>query len=77
MREAVEKALEKAREYVRVDGGDIDLVDVTEEGVVKIKFKGACAGCPMGAMTLKNIVAQTLEAEVPGVTSVEAVENDS
>jgi len=72
-REEVEKALEGARNYVRADGGDIELVDVTAEGVVKIRFTGACAGCPMGAMTLQNIVGQILEAEVPGVTKVEAV----
>ncbi len=73
MKEKVEKALNKLRAGLQADGGDIELVDVTEDGVVKVRLKGACAGCPMSQMTLANYVSQNLKKEVPGITTVEAV----
>jgi Fe-S cluster biogenesis protein NfuA len=73
MREDVEKSLAKIREYLRMDGGDIELVDVTDDGVVKVKLMGACAGCPFSAMTVQMRVEKTLKDEVPGVTKVENV----
>jgi Fe-S cluster biogenesis protein NfuA len=72
MRENVEKALEKIRPALQADGGDIELIDVTD-GVVKVRLKGACGGCPMSQMTLKMGVERTLKQEVPEVKSVEAV----
>ena len=72
-REDVEKVLEKVRAGLQRDGGDIELVDVLPDGVVKVKLKGACSGCPGAAMTLKNAVENTLKQEVPEVTSVEQV----
>ncbi|NIO03846.1 MAG: NifU family protein, partial [Proteobacteria bacterium] len=53
MREMVEKALEKIRPLLQHDGGDIELVDVNEDGVVQVRLTGACGGCPMSQMTLK------------------------
>lgn len=73
MREDVEKALEKVRVYIRQDGGDIELVDVTEDGVVKVKLTGACVGCPFSAMTLTQGVQKSLMEQVPGVKKVENV----
>ncbi|MFH0777027.1 MAG: NifU family protein [Candidatus Eisenbacteria bacterium] len=72
MKEQVETALQKIRPGLQMDGGDIELVDV-QDGVVKVKLKGACAGCPASTMTLKMYVEETLKREVPGVKSVLAV----
>ncbi len=73
MREEVEKALENIREYLRRDGGDIELVDVTDDGVVKVKLLGACGTCPFSAMTLQHGVQKSLMEQVPAVTKVENV----
>ena len=68
----VAAALEDVRPHLQADGGDIELVDVVE-GVVKVKLKGACAGCPMSQMTVKWGVENYLKKKVTGVKSVEAV----
>ncbi|OGS34534.1 MAG: hypothetical protein A2474_07980 [Elusimicrobia bacterium RIFOXYC2_FULL_34_12] len=73
MREKVEKALEKIRPFLKQDGGDVQLIDVTEDGIVKVKLLAACAGCPMASMTLKNGIEKAIKKEVPEVKSVEAV----
>ena len=73
MKERVEAALNKLRGALQADGGDIELVDVSKEGVVKVRLKGACAGCPMSQMTLANYVENNLKKEVPEVKKVEAV----
>ena len=73
MREEVEKALEKVREYLKRDGGDIELIDVTDDGVVQVKLLGACAGCPFSTMTIQTGVEKTLKELVPGVKKVENV----
>ena len=73
MKEKVEVALNKLRTAIQSDGGDIELVDVSPEGIVKVRLKGACAGCPMSMMTLKNGIETILKEKVPGVASVEAV----
>ena len=72
MKEIVEKALEKIRPALQRDGGNIELIDVTD-GVVKVKLTGACGGCPMSQMTLKMGVEKVLKQEVPEVKSVEAI----
>ncbi len=69
MKEQVEKALEKIRPLLQRDGGDIQLVDVTD-GTVKVILTGACQGCPMSQMTLKQGVERMLMKEVPGVKEV-------
>lgn len=73
MREKIEKAIEKIRPFLQRDGGDIELVDVIDN-VVKVRLKGACSGCPMSQMTLKQGVEKTLKEEVPEITKVEAVD---
>lgn len=68
----VAEALEQVRPHLQMDGGDVELVDV-EDDVVKVKLKGACAGCPMSQMTIKWGVESFLKKRVPGVKSVETV----
>jgi Fe-S cluster biogenesis protein NfuA len=74
MREKVEEALNEVRPSLQADGGDVKLVDVTEDGVVKVALQGRCAGCPMSQMTLQMVIQQHVQAKVPGVKSVEAVQ---
>ncbi|MFN3505036.1 MAG: NifU family protein [Caldimicrobium sp.] len=73
MREAVEKALAKVRPMLQADGGDIELIEVTEDGVVKVRLQGACGCCPMSQMTLKMGIERFLKREVPEITEVVAV----
>ena len=73
MKEQVEAIIEKIRPYLQRDGGDIELVEVTEDGVVKVRLQGACHGCPGAQMTLKMAVERRLKQQVPGVERVEAV----
>ena len=65
MREKVEAALNKVRPSLKADGGDVELVDVTSEGVVKVRLTGACGGCPMSQMTLKSGIERIVKQEVP------------
>jgi len=74
MREKVEKAIEKIRPHLQMDGGDIELVDVTPDGIVKVRLKGACSGCPMSKITMESGVARVLKEEVKEIKKVEAVE---
>lgn len=73
MRDEVQKVLDRVRVYLQADGGDVELVDVGEDGIVKVRLRGACHGCPGAQMTLKRGIEQALKDEVPGVKSVEAV----
>jgi Fe-S cluster biogenesis protein NfuA len=70
IRERVSQALEKVRPYLQSDGGDIDLVDVTDDGTVKVRLTGACHGCPYSMQTLKAGVEQAIMKEVPEITRV-------
>ena len=70
MKERVEAVLEKIRPSLQADGGDIELINITEDGVVEVKLKGACGGCPMATLTLKNGVERVLKAEIPEVKEV-------
>ena len=72
MKEKVEKIIDDIRPLLQADGGDIELISV-EDGVVKVKLKGACAGCPMSQLTLQNAVEARLKEKVPEVKRVEAV----
>lgn len=72
MKEKIEKALAKVRSALQQDGGDIELVSV-EDGIVKVRLKGACAGCPMSQMTMANFVERELRKVVPEIKKVEAV----
>ena len=72
MKAKVQEAINKVRPMLQADGGDVELVDVEANGVVKVKLTGACAGCPMSQMTLKNGIERILKEQVPEVTSVES-----
>ena len=73
MREKVEAVINEIRPLLQADGGDIELVDVADDGVVKVRLRGACAGCPGAQMTLKMAVERRLKQQVPEVERVEAV----
>lgn len=74
MVEKVKAVLDKVRPNLQADGGDAELVEVTPEGVVKVRLKGACRGCPMSQMTLKRGIENAIRSEVPEVVRVEGVD---
>ncbi len=73
VKDKVAKALEEMRPQLQADGGDIELVEV-ENGIVKVKLKGTCAGCPMSTMTLQWGIENSLKKKIPGIVKVEAVQ---
>lgn len=73
MKDKVEAALDKIRPALQADGGDVELVDVTKDGVVKVRLIGACAGCPMSTVTLTFGIERELKKHVPSVKRVQAV----
>lgn len=73
MKERVQESINKIRPRLQADGGDVELVDI-ENGVVKVRLKGACVGCPMSQMTLKNGIEKFLKQEIPEVVSVESAD---
>jgi len=72
MEDKVKQAIEKIRPALQRDGGDIELISV-QAGVVKVRLRGACSGCPMSQMTLKSFVERVIKEEAPEVTKVESV----
>ena len=74
IKERVLKALERVRPYLQSDGGDISLVEITSDNIVKVKLQGACHGCPFSVQTLKAGVEQALIKEVPEINKVVAVD---
>ena len=73
MKEKVQEAINIVRPNLQADGGDVELVDVSEDGVVKVKLTGACHGCPMSQMTLKMGIEKIIKQQVPGVKEVVSV----
>jgi len=73
MKEDVKKELENIRPHLQADGGDVELIEVSDEGVVKVKLLGACGGCPMSQMTLKMGIEKRLKSIIPGVKEVISV----
>ena len=72
MNEKVQAVIDKVRPMLQADGGDVELIEV-DGGVVKVRLKGACAGCPMSQMTLKNGIERMLKKEIPEIESVESI----
>lgn len=72
----VESALDSIRPYLRKDGGDIELVEINDEGMVRVKLVGACESCPMSFMTMKAGVEESIRSAVPEVTRIEAINLD-
>ena len=73
MEEKIREAIEELRPHLQADGGDVELVEVTEEGVVKVRLLGACEGCPMREMTLTHGITRFIKKKVPDVKEVQAV----
>ncbi len=73
MRERVAEALQTIRPFLQADGGDVELVDVSEDGIVKVRLTGACGGCPMSQMTLSQGIERQLKARIPELKKVVAV----
>ena len=73
MKERVEKALEKVRPMLLADGGNVELVEVTSDGIVKLRLKGSCGCCPMSSMTLKMGIEKIIKQDVPEVKEVIAI----
>lgn len=73
MEDRIKKALETIRPYLKADGGDVEFVEWTNDGIVKVKLVGACSSCPMSQMTLRAGVERALIREIPGIRRVEAV----
>ena len=73
MEERIRKTLDSVRPFLQADSGDVELVEVSEDGIVKVKLTGACAVCPLSIMTLRAGIERTLLKEVPGIRRVESV----
>ena len=73
LKEKVEQALETVRPHLQADGGNVELVDVTDDGIVKVKLTGACGTCPMAAMTLQYGVTRAVKEAVPEIKEVQSV----
>ena len=73
MKDRVQAALNQIRPTLQRDGGDVVLIDVTEDGIVKVQLTGACKGCPMSQITLKQGIEKYLKSEIPEVVSVESI----
>lgn len=73
MREEVETVLKQIRPALQADGGDVELIDVSQEGMVKVRLKGACGSCPMSAITLRNGIERILKERIPELKEVVAV----
>jgi Fe-S cluster biogenesis protein NfuA len=73
MKEKVQKAIDLIRPSLQADGGDVELIDVSTDGIVKVKLTGACHGCPMSQMTLKMGIEKIIKTQVPDIKEVVAV----
>jgi len=73
MVEEVKKALDSIRPYLKADNGDVELVEITEDGIVKVRLTGACDICPMSVITLRAGIERSLLRQVPGIKRVESV----
>jgi Fe-S cluster biogenesis protein NfuA len=73
MKEDVQKAIDLIRPSLQADGGDVELVDVSEDGIVKVRLTGACHGCPMSQMTLKMGIEKMIKKQIPDIKEVIAV----
>ncbi len=73
LEERIKKSLEAIRPYLKADGGDVEFVQVSSDGIVKVKLAGACSNCPMSQMTLRAGVERALIRDIPGIRRVEAV----
>jgi len=73
MKEKVEKVLDEIRPMLQADGGDVELVEVTDDGIVKVRLTGACSGCPLSTITLRMGIEKKLKESIPEMKAVEQV----
>lgn len=73
MKERVEEVLDLLRPSIQADGGDVELIDVTDDGIVKVRLTGACGGCPFATMTLKEGIERAIKEEIPEIKEVVAL----
>lgn len=73
MEDNIKSGIEKIRPFLQRDGGDVEFVEYTADGIVKVKLQGACKGCPGAQMTLKMVIERLLKEQYPEVKGVEAV----
>jgi Fe-S cluster biogenesis protein NfuA len=73
MKDEVIKAIDSVRPYLQADDGDIEFIELSEDGIVKVKFTGACSVCPLSQMTLRAGIERSLLRQVPGIRRVEAI----
>ena len=73
LRERVAAVINLIRPAVQADGGDLEVVEVTDDGVVRVRFHGACVGCPSSTLTLQSGIERSLKERIPEIQSVEAV----
>jgi Fe-S cluster biogenesis protein NfuA len=73
MRDEVIKAIDSVRPYLQADDGDVEFIELTQDGIVKVKFTGACSICPLSQMTLRAGIERSLLRQVPGIRRVEAI----
>lgn len=73
MKDEILKALDSIRPFLQADSGDVELVEVSDDGIVTVKLTGACEICPMSVMTLRAGIERSLQRQVPGIRRVEAV----
>lgn len=71
--EEVQDIIDEIRPGLQADGGDVELINITDDGVVEVKLKGACNGCPMATLTIKNGIEKTLKEKLPEVKEVKSV----
>jgi len=69
----VQQALDEIRPAIQMDGGDVELVDITEDGVAQVRMVGACGGCPMSLVTLQAGIERIIKRKVPAITGVQAI----
>jgi Fe-S cluster biogenesis protein NfuA len=74
MKTKIQTALKTIRPFLQADNGDVELVDVSEDGIVKVRLTGECRNCPMSQMTLRAGIERALMKEVPGIRRVEAID---
>ena len=73
MKEKEEELLKKIRPSLQAEGGDVEFVDVTDDGIVKVRLQGACSGCPMSQMTVKNVIEKKIKESIPSIKEVVTV----
>ena len=72
-KEKVKNVIEKIKPALQADGGDVEVKEITDDGIVKVELQGACKGCPMSTMTVKNGIEKTLKEQVPEVKEVKSI----